>query len=226
MVNRAVADEVARAVDEMDALDDIVVGVITGASGSFCDGADLKALAAGERSGIPGPGFCGVTETPPVKPPIADVEGYALGGDSELALACDLIVASREAYAELYEHALRVAQGLREQGIRPGAAVVPVNPTQPLSAVRQQPQDSGTVAVFTHPAVTAQPTAAADLPAVRRIVLIATSQAASTPTDATVPVSPQETPRTGRIYSTTPARWSTSTSARLDLPSQQNSWPT
>ncbi|MET8471893.1 crotonase/enoyl-CoA hydratase family protein [Streptomyces sp. NPDC006422] len=96
-VNRVVAEGVAAALDELDRRDDQVVGVITGAGGSFCSGMDLKAFLAGERPVVEGRGLAGITEAPPRKPVIAAVEGYALAGGCEIALACDMVVAAQDA---------------------------------------------------------------------------------------------------------------------------------
>jgi enoyl-CoA hydratase len=73
------------------------VGVLTGAGGTFSAGMDLKAFLRGETPAIEGRGLCGITQTPPRKPLIAAVEGWALAGGFELLLACDLIVASETA---------------------------------------------------------------------------------------------------------------------------------
>lgn len=101
------AEAIARAVDQLDADDSVVVGILTGAGGSFCSGMDLKAFvgaAEGERPAeLDGRGFAGITQTPPRKPLIAAVEGFALAGGCELALACDLIVAADNASFGLTE---------------------------------------------------------------------------------------------------------------------------
>ena len=102
-VNRAVSLAIVDALDRLDSDPALRVGIITGRGGSFCAGMDLKAFVDGERPEIEGRGFAGVTEAPPKKPLIAAVEGFALAGGCELALACDLIVAAETAWFGLPE---------------------------------------------------------------------------------------------------------------------------
>jgi enoyl-CoA hydratase len=96
-VNSALARGLAAAVDTLDGDPELSVGVLTGAGGSFCSGMDLKAFLQGEVPTVEGRGFAGITIAPPEKPLVAAVEGYALAGGCEIALACDLIVAARDA---------------------------------------------------------------------------------------------------------------------------------
>jgi enoyl-CoA hydratase len=96
-INGAVAEGVGHALDELDSDDALSVGIITGAGKGFSSGMDLKAFVAGERPYFEDRGFAGIVQRPPEKPIIAAVEGFAVAGGFEVALACDLIVAARDA---------------------------------------------------------------------------------------------------------------------------------
>jgi enoyl-CoA hydratase len=101
-LNRTVARALASSLQRLDADPDLRVGVITGAEGQFSAGSDLKA-GPDELPYVRDRGYAGLAEARPRKPLIAAVEGYAVGGGFEVALACDLIVASRDALFGLPE---------------------------------------------------------------------------------------------------------------------------
>lgn len=112
-INYEAAHELAEAFDQLDANPDVVIGILTGAGNTFSSGMDLKAFALnGQRPLVEGRGFAGLCERPPSKPLIAAVEGYALAGGCEMALACDMIVAANNATFGLPEV---------KRGIVPGA---------------------------------------------------------------------------------------------------------
>ena len=101
-VNTAVAQGIEKAIDEIEADDEVWVGILTGARTEkgyiFCAGADLKQMST-DPAGMNTKkgGFGGLVTRERTKPLIAAVDGPALAGGTELALSCDLLVASRTA---------------------------------------------------------------------------------------------------------------------------------
>jgi enoyl-CoA hydratase/carnithine racemase len=105
-VNAALSTAVGELIEQAAADDEVRVVVLTGTGRAFCAGADLKALASGESLDAPGHpewGFAGYTRHWIEKPTIAAVNGFALGGGTELVLASDLAVVDENAKLGLPE---------------------------------------------------------------------------------------------------------------------------
>lgn len=140
-VDNALARGLADALDRLDAEDDLRVGVLTGAGGTFCAGMDLKAFLHGEVPFVEGRGFGGLTQRPPRKPLVAAVEGWAVAGGFELVLACDLVVAAETAHLGVPEvkRALVAAAGaalLLPQRVPQAIALEMLLTGEPITAQR------------------------------------------------------------------------------------------
>jgi enoyl-CoA hydratase len=160
-VNGDVARGVEAAIDQLEADDDVWVGVLTANTEGqekpvFCAGADLKAINSGQAGDLQTAkgGFGGFAFRERTKPVIVAIDGLATAGGCEISLAADIIVASKRSafgLAEVKRNLIAGAGGLFRlpQAIGQGPAMLAILTGEPLSAERAY--ELGLVAVLTEP---------------------------------------------------------------------------
>ena len=126
-INRAIADALDDALNELDDDPDLWAGVLTGSADVFSAGSDLT--AGGDYHTRRG-GEYGIIRRRRRKPLIAAVEGPALGGGLEIVLACDLVVAGRTARFGLPEVSIGVVPTCA--GLFRGTRALPLNVARQL----------------------------------------------------------------------------------------------
>ncbi|MGB8221561.1 MAG: enoyl-CoA hydratase-related protein [Polyangiales bacterium] len=104
-INGIMSSGIEAALDQYESDDTLWAAILTGNGPVFCAGADLKEIAAGNAGATATArgGFGGIVHRERTKPLIAALNGPALAGGFEIALACDLIIASRESFFALPE---------------------------------------------------------------------------------------------------------------------------
>ena len=142
-VNGDVASGMEAAIDRLEEDPDTWVGVVAGEGPVFSAGADLKAIASGQVATLQTKrgGFGGIVRRDRDKPLIAAVDGPALAGGCEIALACDIVVASKVAafgLPEVKRSLAAVAGGLFRlpRAVGPSVAMEAVLTGEPIPAER------------------------------------------------------------------------------------------
>lgn len=120
-MTESMAGELEAALTVLDESEDLRAGVLTGAEGYFCAGQDLGQAVQGIFARTVDRGWFGIVDRPPLKPLVAAIEGFALAGGLEIALACDLIVAAENAVfgvPEVRNGQVAAARGLTRLPLR------------------------------------------------------------------------------------------------------------
>jgi enoyl-CoA hydratase len=160
-VNGDVAKGMEAAIDNLEGDDDAWIGIVTGEGPVFSAGADLKAIASGQAGDLQTArgGFGGIAQRERSKPIIAAVDGPALAGGCEIALSCDLIVASTAAafgLPEVKRSLVAAAGGLFRlpRALPPKVAMEVVLTGDPITA--QRAYDLGMVNALVEPGTALQ----------------------------------------------------------------------